>query len=62
MQRMSGEVADEAALRERFTLPVFTISSVDFQKLTGARPHDGPPNGALPGYPSRPPPGCSQRW
>jgi hypothetical protein len=23
---------------------VFTVSAVDFQKLTGARPHDGPPN------------------
>ena len=35
--------ADADALVARFELPVFTVSSMDYQKLKGLRPADGPP-------------------
>jgi hypothetical protein len=43
MSAASGETPDRAALRARFSLPVFTVSAIDFQKLSGARTADGPP-------------------
>lgn len=35
--------ADADALVSRFDLPIFTVSSMDYQKLKGLRPADGPP-------------------
>ena len=42
LAEQAGE-ADAAALTARFELPVFAVSSVDYQKLAGLRPGDGPP-------------------
>ena len=45
MQRMSGDTSSsEEDIRAKFSLPVLTISSVNFQKLTGARTSDGAAN------------------
>ena len=38
-----GKVSS-AELRQRYRLPIFCCSAVDFQKLSGARLYDGAPN------------------
>jgi hypothetical protein len=43
MSAAGGEKVDRAALAARFQLPVFCVSSMDFQKLTKVRTRDGPP-------------------
>mmetsp|Transcript_19729 Transcript_19729/g.54804 ORF Transcript_19729/g.54804 Transcript_19729/m.54804 type:complete len:1112 (-) Transcript_19729:310-3645(-) len=41
MQRMSGAAVNREELRAKFHLPVFTVSGMDFQKLSGVRETDG---------------------
>jgi len=41
MAQAAGERADRAELRRRYCLPVFTVSAIDYQKLTGVRASDG---------------------
>lgn len=43
MATMANESKDEDALPQ-FDLPVFTVSSMDFQKLIGHYEDDGPPS------------------
>lgn len=45
MARMSGEWhrGSRAELAARYSLPVFTVSALDFQKMAGLRDKDGPP-------------------
>ena len=42
MGRASGDVVDRAELQKKFQLPVFCVSSLDHQKLSGVRNNDGP--------------------
>jgi hypothetical protein len=44
MSVAAGETPDRDALAAAHQLPVFTVSSVDFQKLSGVRRNDGPPD------------------
>jgi len=41
MSRAAGEDVDPQIIRERYDLPVFCVSSIDFQKLAGLRRGDG---------------------
>ena len=44
MSRAAGEDdVDRETLRAKYELPVFTVSSVDFQKVSGLRRGDGAP-------------------
>ena len=43
MQRMSGSEVSRAELQRKFSLPVFTVSGMDYQKLSGIREGDGDP-------------------
>ena len=42
MSRASGETPDRKALERRFCLPVFCVSAIEHQKLSGVRTADGP--------------------
>ena len=47
LEEMAQHAKDKgsgAELRERYKLPVFCVSAVDYQKLSGARLYDGAPN------------------
>lgn len=41
MHQLSGSQCNRAELEQRFKLPVFTVSAVDFQRLAGLRTSDG---------------------
>ena len=43
MSRAAGEEVDVESVRDKYHLPVFCVSSVDFQKLAGLRRGDGGP-------------------
>jgi hypothetical protein len=47
----AAAIAGGQSLRERFQLPVFCVSAVEYQKLAGLRPADDPAQ-------VRHPPGC----
>jgi hypothetical protein len=42
MGRLAGDAVDRAELEAKFTMPVFCVSSFEYQKLAGLRAHDGP--------------------
>jgi hypothetical protein len=50
----SGSQRSREELRQRFHLPVFTVSGMDFQKLSGVRKSDGGPK-VTPSLSPRPP-------
>jgi len=43
MAAAAGDRVDRDELRQKYSLPVFTVSAVDYQILTGARTADGEP-------------------
>mmetsp|Transcript_23449 Transcript_23449/g.59853 ORF Transcript_23449/g.59853 Transcript_23449/m.59853 type:complete len:1022 (+) Transcript_23449:36-3101(+) len=43
LAEQAGDALSERDVASRGALPVFTVSAVDYQKLSGLRPHDGPP-------------------
>lgn len=42
MGRAAGDEVDRAELESRFSLPVFCVSAIEHQKLSGVRTADGP--------------------